>query len=125
VNRLKARFYEEKSHPQIPESVALAPELSDIEDAVCLYYQVDRSELIQSRRGCSNEPRAVAIYLARILRGDRLGDIGAEFHLRGYSSVSSVLERTKRQLTEDEEFHERLDQVKEGVLRKLKGQTET
>jgi chromosomal replication initiation ATPase DnaA len=91
VNRLKARFYKEKSHPQIPESVALAPELGDIEDEVCSYYQVDKSQLIQSRRGCSNEPRAVAIYLAHILCGDRLGDIGAEFHLRGYSSVSRLL----------------------------------
>ena len=125
VNRLKARFYEEKSHPQIPESVALAPALDDIEDAVCSYYQVDKSQLIQSRRGCSNELRAVAIYLAHILRRDRLRDIGAGFHLRGYSSVSSVLERIKRQLTEDADFHERLDQVIERASRKQKGQTET
>ena len=125
VRRLKERFFEEKIHPQIPESVALAPEIDDIKNAVCAYYRVDESRLSRSRRGWFNEPRAVAIYLARTLRRERLMDIGARFRLRSYSAVSSVLAGMERQLAEDAALRDRLHEVRGKVLKNIKGQTET
>ena len=48
---LRRRFFEQKRHPQIPESAELAPELEVIKKKVCKYYRVDESELMKSRRG--------------------------------------------------------------------------
>ena len=54
-----------------------------------------------SRRGISNEPRDVAIYLTRRIRGDSLEGIGKEFDIENYSSVSTVIERTKKKVSRD------------------------
>jgi len=37
----------------------------------------------------------VAIYLLRSLRGDNLEEIGREFNISRFSSVSSIVERTR------------------------------
>ena len=61
-----------------------------IKEEVCKVFGVDRAELYEIRRGFSNQPRNVAIYLLRTLRGDTLGDtldeIGREFNMNRYSS---------------------------------------
>jgi chromosomal replication initiation ATPase DnaA len=54
-----------------------------------------------SQRGVFNEPRNMAIYLTRQLRGDSLNQIGLDFRMNNYSSVSSAIERTKRWMAED------------------------
>jgi chromosomal replication initiation ATPase DnaA len=43
----------------------------------------------------------MAIYLMRHLRGDSLEDIGREFKVSKYSSVSSVVERMKTRIAKD------------------------
>jgi hypothetical protein len=53
----------------------------------------DEKELLISQRGSFNEPRNMAIYLTRRLRGDGLKQIGEQFQVKKYSSVSSVIER--------------------------------
>ena len=83
---------------------------------------VDESELLKSRRGRFNEPRSIAIYLSRVLRKDSLMDIGSEFNLNGYSSVSSVLEGMKKQLQKNRQLHKRYKEIEALVLI---GQTET
>ena len=120
VRRLKEQFFEEKIHPRVPESVALAPEIDDIKNAACAYYRVDESRLSRSRRGWFNEPRAVAIYLARTLLGARLMDIGARYRLRSHSAVSSVLSGMERQLSEDAALRGHLHEVRRKVLKRSK-----
>lgn len=84
-----------KRDPQVPES--LAPELEAIKRVVCLYFSVDKSDLLKSRRGRFNEPRSMAIYLGRMLRKENLLELGSEFGLVSYSSVSSVVEGMGKQ----------------------------
>jgi putative transposase len=59
---------------------------------------VNESVLGKSKRGVSNEPRNVVIYLARQLRTDGLETIGREFGLNRFSSTSSAIERVKRRI---------------------------
>ncbi|MDY6951758.1 MAG: helix-turn-helix domain-containing protein, partial [Thermodesulfobacteriota bacterium] len=70
-----------------------------------------RDELYRSRRGQFNEPRNVAILLTRKLRRDSLKEIGQQFHMEKYSSVSSVIERMKKQMLADRNLKKRVDRV--------------
>ena len=54
---------------------------------------VEKDTLLLFRRGVFNEPRNVALYLIRRLRGERLEDIGRGFNISKYSSVSSATEK--------------------------------
>ena len=102
--------------------MALAPDLHRIKDIVCEFYGVDRDKLHTSKRGVFNEPRAVAIYLARMLRKDGLDTICREFSMSRYSSASSVMERVKRQMSKDRKLKMRIEHVR---LQIHKGQTKT
>jgi hypothetical protein len=51
VGKMKALFFENKTHPQVPDSKSLAPEVKDIKQAVCRYYRLEEYELLKSRRG--------------------------------------------------------------------------
>ena len=62
------------------------------------------------------------LYLARILRKDSLMDIGSEFGLSGYSSVSSVLQGIGKQLVKNRRLQERYEVLKKALII---GQTET
>lgn len=59
-----------------------------------------------------NEPRNVAIYLCRLLRGDLLDELGRDFDLKRYSSVSTVMERTKVQISKDRKLRQRVEKLK-------------
>jgi len=122
ITWLKGRFFEQAGDSQVPESVALAPELERIKKVVCSYYQVEETELLKPRRGRLNEPRSVAIYLVRRLRKEGLKQISSVFGLRGYSAASSVLERMARQLMKDRGLQKRCEQIQKSLV---KGQTET
>jgi putative transposase len=60
-----------------------------------------RVALYRSRRGISNEPRHVAIYLLRTLRGDNLEEIGRDFNISRFSSFSGVVERMRRKISQN------------------------
>ena len=68
-----------------------------------------------SRRGISNEPRNVAIYLMRQLRGDKLEEIAGEFKMNSYSTVSTVIERTKEQVSKNRKLRRRFEQLKKSL----------
>lgn len=112
IDWVKDRFFKEKYHEEIPDSRGLAPERDEIKEAVCKVYQVNRAALLRSKRGVFNEPRNVAIYLCRLLRGDRLNDLGRDFDLKRYSSVSTVLQRTKAQISKDRMLRQRVEKLK-------------
>jgi chromosomal replication initiation ATPase DnaA len=111
VNRLKALFFEDKIHPQVPDSRALAPEVGQIMQAVCSYYRLDKPELVKSRKGWFNEPRAVSTRLVRTIRKDSFADIGSAFGLRGYSSVGAVLDLMRKRLATNPELHVRCQRI--------------
>jgi len=67
--------------------------------------------LYRSIRGQFNEPRNVAIYLTRKLRRDSLKEVGFRFQMEKYSSVSSIIERMKKQILADKNFKKRVAEV--------------
>jgi hypothetical protein len=70
------------------------------------------SYLYRSRRGVSKEPRNMAIYLLRNLRGDNLEEIGLEFNINRFSSVSSVVERMRVKISENRKLRKRVEELK-------------
>ena len=122
INRLKARFFEDKTHPQVPDSQTLAPRVRQIMEAVCFQYQLNESELVKCRRGRFNEPRAVEIHLVRMLRKDSFADIGSAFGLRSYSSVGGVLDSMRKRLASDPELAKRCQHIQRSLTT---GQRET
>ena len=92
LNWVKDSFFHRKRHKEVPESKSLSPDAERIKEEVCRSYGVSRDALYISRRGISNEPRNVAIYLLRTLRGDNLEEIGRDFNINRFSSASSVVE---------------------------------
>jgi len=120
INWVKERFFVKKENKEVPESVNLAPDVERIKDVVCKYYDTGKGELHKCKRGYFNEPRNVAIYLARQLRRDTLDRIGKEFSLQRYSSVSSVLYKMKGLIRKDSCIQKRVEEIKNDIL---KGQT--
>jgi len=79
--------------------VETLPDAEKIKKAICNAYGIEESSLLSSRRGVVNEPRNVAIYLVRHLRGEKLEEIGRQFGISKYCSVSSVIEKVKRDMS--------------------------
>jgi putative transposase len=115
IARVRREFSHKKRHREVPESRLLTPDSETIKEAVCNAYGVDKSALSLSRRGIANEPRNLAISLQRQLRGDSLEEIGKEFKMNSYSTVSSVIERTKNQILNDRKLRKRFEQLKKGL----------
>jgi len=109
---VKNTFFVQKRHVEVPESRSLAPDLEKIKETVCRSYGVKEADLLVSRRGISNEPRNIAIFLTRNLKGSKLHEIGREFNVRQYSSVSTIIERTKQRAVKDRKFAKRIEQIK-------------
>ena len=122
INRMKEEFFHKKLHDEIPESRRLAPEAEKIKKAICKAYGIEESSLLSSRRGILNEPRNVAIFLIRRLRGEKLEEIGSQFGISKYSSVSSVIEKVKREISADRRLRVRVKNI-EKILYNSQQQT--
>lgn len=121
MNEIKEKFFKQKLHKDIPESMELAPDIGDIIGNVCDIYGVGKQDLKKIRRGRSNEPRDVAVYLMRMLKGESLEVIGKEFSLNRFSSVSSILQKMKLRLMKDQSLQRKVEKIKNKILKK--GQT--
>jgi len=108
---IKGRYHESKADDEVPQSKALDPGHEEILRTVCEYYAVDEDALYRAKRGATNEPRNVSIYLIRRLRRDTLKEIGRQFKIEKYSSVSSIIERVKKQMQEDTGLRKRVDEL--------------
>ncbi|MGO9121984.1 MAG: transposase [Desulfomonilaceae bacterium] len=111
INWVKAKFRNLSDHKEIPDRRLLAPGLEIIKSAVCASYSIDRDKLMSSNRGATNEPRNVAIYLARRLSGETLATIGKAFEISNYSSVSSVVCRMNNAIREDASLRKRVERI--------------
>ena len=112
VDKIKGLFFADKKHEEVPESRYLAPDIEEIIEAVCKFYNVNKDVLFSSRRGLFNEPRNVAIYLIRRLRGGTLKEAGKIFGIEKNSTVSSVVERLKLEVERNKNLNKRI-----GILR--------
>ena len=98
VHTIKDRFFAAKVNPEVPKSRQLAPVSMDaIKKAVFEAYGVTEDALAASARGVANDPRDIAIYLARTLKGDSLEQIGDHFDIeKKYSTVGNAIARVQR-----------------------------
>ena len=79
-------------------------------------YNAREKDLLVSKRGLTNEPRNVAIYLAKRVMGSKLEEIGREFGISNYSPVSTVIERTKQKAGTDRAFKKRIERLKMDLM---------
>ncbi|WDN88618.1 hypothetical protein BuS5_01586 [Desulfosarcina sp. BuS5] len=77
ITGIKEKYYFKKKCYEVPESK-------------CEHYGVSFNELLITRRGVFNEPRNIAVYLLRQMRGENLNNIGELFNIKAYSTVSSI-----------------------------------
>ena len=111
VDKIKTIFYSKKRHVEVPESKSLAPETSRIIEEVCKFYNVNRDDLLSSRRGHFNEPRNVTIYLIRSLRHETLREVGESFGIDRNSTVSSIVERLKTEAKRNKKLKKRIEKL--------------
>ncbi len=116
IDEIKARFFETKRHNEVPESKRLAPDIDRIMRVICDYYRIDKDRLFSMKRGACNEARAIALYLARHLRGETLNSIGEQFGIENYSTVSTIIGRFKVRLKSDRTLNRKLDQIKQVIM---------
>ena len=112
ISWVKDRFYREKLHPEVSESRSLAPGIEEIIVEVCSIYRIEKEALYVSRRRYFNEPRNVAIYLARKLSGKPLLEIAQKFKMNSYSAVSHVVNRVKDSIERDPDLLKKVEMVK-------------
>ena len=98
---IKDKFRGLRFHKEIPESRSLALDSAKIRKIVCDVYGIEEEVLQQSRRGRENEARDVAIYLQRKYCGQTLAELGKDYGIPNYSTVSSACERVKARLSKD------------------------
>ncbi len=122
IDSIKNKFYNKERYGEIPESKSLAPTIERIKDKVSAAYGVKIKELFHSRRGQPNEPRNVAIYLSRRVRGDALEEIGKKFGIKKYSTVASVIARLDERLSKELKLRRRIKNL-EKELEMSQGQT--
>ncbi|HOP31679.1 MAG TPA: transposase [Spirochaetota bacterium] len=111
------QYFNKKRHIEVPESRLLVPEIDKIISAVCVKYKASMSDLQISKRGQINEPRNVAMYLMRNLRGDTLSAICKEFGLKKDSSAGSIVDRVKKQLIKDKDLRNSVDEIKKMIIK--------
>ena len=93
----------------------MAPSSNDIISAICRFYNVSLDELLVSRRGVFNEPRNVAIYLLRNIRGDNLNDIKYIFQINAYSTVSSIIQKVSKMIKSDRSLKQQVNTIKNEI----------
>ena len=114
IDRVKSRNTPQvQNHSEVPQAKCFAPTIAEIKRTVCQYYGVEQRQLEQTKRGQVNEPRNVAIFLARKRCGIGLEEIGREFELFKYSSVSSIVTRTEKQLLRNKQLQNRIEEIRQ------------
>ena len=108
---IKEKFQNLRFKQEIPESKELALSSKKIRDLVVRAFRVENDALLLSRRGAENLPRDVAIYLQRKYCRQTLLELGKDFGMVNYSSVSSAFERTKSKLLQDRDLNGKVSEI--------------
>jgi len=123
-DRIKKQFLKKIFTEEISERKVFLPDISIIKKAICNFYRVDFEDLMLSRRNMFNEPRNMAIFLIRQLRGEKLLDIASHFGITRYSTVSSIITRFKEQLKSDKKLQNKYIEMM-SILNDNKSQAKT
>jgi putative transposase len=111
IDNIRAKYSGKTIKKEMPQSRELATDKTEIERIVVKYYKLEPEDLLKTRRGQYNEARNIAIYLMRKHTGTELKDIGQHFGMSNYSSVGSVITRTKQELVRNRNLRQRVEEV--------------
>jgi putative transposase len=115
ITDIKEKFYFRKKSYEVPESKSLSPTPDVIISSVCKYYGVSFNELLIARRGIFNEPRNIAVYLLRQIRGENLNNIGELFNITAYSTVSSIIRRVSKLKKHDRKLKRQIGKIQDMI----------
>jgi hypothetical protein len=115
ITGIKEKYYFKKKSYEIPESKSLAPTSDTIISAVCENYGVSFNELLITRRGIFNEPRNIAVYLLRQIRGENLNNIGEMFNIKAYSTVSGIIRRISRVIKYNRKIKNQIGKIQDSI----------
>lgn len=122
IKKIKSQYYTNKKSYEVPESKKISPESDTIIKAVCEHYGVPFNVLLETRRGQFNEPRNIAVYLLRQIRGDSLLEIGELFGIRAYSTVSSIIRRIAKMERTEKKIRDQITKLRRDITITHKGQ---
>ncbi len=117
IEKIKEKYFNPRDFIEIPATRSLAPDADKIKSEVCDAYNIQEAELYLARRGYFNEPRNVAVYLTRHLRNATLDQVGEQFGIGKYSTVSSIVERVKNDLNIKKGFKKRVEEVADKIIK--------
>jgi putative transposase len=115
IDLIREKFYKQSYDRHVPQSRILAPSIAHIKQIVEREYNISSEVLVFSRRGFFNEPCSVAIYLSRKYSGKTLLEIGTEFNMSQYSSVSSVVDKMTTVAAKDKKIRKRIQAIEKIV----------
>ncbi|RUM47983.1 MAG: transposase, partial [Desulfocapsa sp.] len=87
-------------------------------------FKIENDMLVHSKHRSGNIPRDVAIFLQRRYCGQTLSELGKDYNIATYSTVSSAFERIKLRLSKDHKLKRTVSKI-EAQLEPRKGQRET
>jgi REP element-mobilizing transposase RayT len=122
VERWRRRLAEEPVRDAVPAQTQLAwrPTLEDVVATVSHAFEVERSELFAVRRR-PNDPRSAAIYLARHLTDEAVGEIGRYFGGVSTAAVSKTVARAEERRAADRAWDRRLSDLTDRLRRREMG----
>jgi chromosomal replication initiator protein len=92
-----------------PERSVRPISIATIQNEVCKFFNVSRSELIGDKRAQSIVyPRQVAMYLARLLTDYSLPKIGSEFGGRDHTTVMHATSKIQRLMNEQRDVYNQI-----------------
>ena len=117
VESIRERFFKLTPHTEIPDTKLLTIRIDEIKHAVRKFYNVSPEALVQSYRGFGNEPRNVALYLARRYTGKKLEEIGKNFNIDNYSTVSTAICKVGREIKMNTTLKKSVEQIKKIIIK--------
>ena len=112
---IRRKFNKQGSENGVPQSRMLALSVAEIKQIVAMEYKTTVDALTASCRGRVNEPRDVAIFLSRKNSGKSLLEIGAEFKIKQFSSVSTVVNKIKKRVGEERKLKKRVQKIEQTI----------
>ena len=101
IDNIRNSFGELRREKETPEVAVLSVDSEVVKRVVCHVCQITEQQLLASKRGTTNIPRDLAIYALRLNSRKTLAEIGTDFEIDNYSTVSSAIDRAKKALISD------------------------
>jgi putative transposase len=121
IEKIRTLYFGSKKPRDVPQAKYLEPTIKEIKQIVGSIYKVKPDRMLKLHRGFNNEPRDVAVYLVRNHTGKKLEEIGNEFNIDNYSTVSSIIVKIRDRRKVEGDLAKKIVQIEEII----KGQRQT